>query len=371
MPFYFQIVYFDSKSRVRSPLVNCFSGAIFMIHTKYCIYFVFLFFFGNVAQSQHSRITTFYKSFSDKASAVTYTLSGGRFGDNLISYCHAKWFSYKHAIPLAYIPFNYSNMLKLHQQEMPLSAFSLGYFKQRITLQRYAPDMIIEPNTLYVLPNFPEAELDRDKDKTDNFKQFVVDWNDPVFKKSLKEAIAPAYECSCLSLPLDMLTLAVHVRKNSNGFDGPLWYHMKEFDYVQGHINPVSGSPAKFVPDRFYVDNIKKLSEMLGHKPLYVFIFTDDQNPLKIMNDLKRQVNLPNLQFDCRRGRHSHTMHVLEDFFSMINFDFLIRADSYFSLACAKIANFKIEISPVLADLENNLRVLHSEYVIKNVRLAR
>ncbi|MFA5306719.1 MAG: hypothetical protein WC365_04680, partial [Candidatus Babeliales bacterium] len=51
-------------------------------------------------------------------SAVTYGLSGGRFGDNLLCYVHAKWISYKYHIPLLYFPFEYSSHLVFDEAEL-------------------------------------------------------------------------------------------------------------------------------------------------------------------------------------------------------------------------------------------------------------
>ncbi len=48
------------------------------------------------------------------SSAIAYGLNAKRFGDKLISYCHAKWISYKHNIPLLYRPFTRSDKLILH-----------------------------------------------------------------------------------------------------------------------------------------------------------------------------------------------------------------------------------------------------------------
>ena len=50
-------------------------------------------------------------------SAVTYTFSGGRFGDNLLSYSRAKYVASLYGIPLLYIPFPYSDYLMMHNLE--------------------------------------------------------------------------------------------------------------------------------------------------------------------------------------------------------------------------------------------------------------
>ena len=49
------------------------------------------------------------------ANGITYSFSGGRFGDNLESYSNARWFSYKHSFEFYYRPFRYSEMLVMHQ----------------------------------------------------------------------------------------------------------------------------------------------------------------------------------------------------------------------------------------------------------------
>ena len=49
------------------------------------------------------------------ANGITYSFTGGRFGDNLESYCTARWLSYKHGLEFYYRPFRYSEMLVMHQ----------------------------------------------------------------------------------------------------------------------------------------------------------------------------------------------------------------------------------------------------------------
>ena len=48
---------------------------------------------------------------------VSYRLSGGRFGDNLLAYMHAKWVSYRYEIPLVYHDFPYAKELMLEEYE--------------------------------------------------------------------------------------------------------------------------------------------------------------------------------------------------------------------------------------------------------------
>src|SRR5438477_11202069 len=50
-------------------------------------------------------------------SAITWKPNGGRFGDNLVSYCKAKWIAYMFNIELLYLPFPYSDELMIHENE--------------------------------------------------------------------------------------------------------------------------------------------------------------------------------------------------------------------------------------------------------------
>jgi hypothetical protein len=52
-----------------------------------------------------------------RPTSITYTRSGGRLGDNLIAYMHAKWLAYVHDLPFLYVPFEYSDQLPLHEVE--------------------------------------------------------------------------------------------------------------------------------------------------------------------------------------------------------------------------------------------------------------
>ena len=52
---------------------------------------------------------------------LTYDLPGGRFGDQLLSYMHAKWLSYTYDLTLLYKPFIYSEALMVDDEEKKFS----------------------------------------------------------------------------------------------------------------------------------------------------------------------------------------------------------------------------------------------------------
>ena len=54
----------------------------------------------------------------------------------------------------------------------------------------------------------------------------------------------------------------------------------------------------------------------------------------------------PRITFDCRINDNGHNANVLEDFFSMMDFDCLIRPGSHFSRFVQRLGNNKVVIYP-------------------------
>src|SRR3990167_8744756 len=98
---------------------------------------------------------SFHLVFAKTDHAITYEFSGGRFGDNLLSYLHAKWIAYQTDIQLFYKPFKYSNYLKLHENE-PLFTFTTTRGKIKKTLKRFPEIKKSSFSYLYTCPYFPE-----------------------------------------------------------------------------------------------------------------------------------------------------------------------------------------------------------------------
>ena len=65
----------------------------------------------------------------DPASGVIYELSGGRFGDNLLSVAHAKWVAYSLGLPLVYLPFPFSDCFQLSIDPSVKSRTDFSFFK--------------------------------------------------------------------------------------------------------------------------------------------------------------------------------------------------------------------------------------------------
>lgn len=292
-------------------------------------------------------------------SAVTYTFSGGRLGDNLIAYLHAKWISYKYNMQLLYKNFNYSDQLALHDKEIRYSSDFVKKFKKSLELTKNGTLTFDNKlNALYTIPYFPESlEEHRTIDVGINqnnalqrigwleFPYFAVDWEDKKFLKIIRELIKPKSELKLINPPKNCLSIALHVRKPSGGLDKPLLNGLPLNMYDPNEIYFDVVFPLKFAPDSYYIDQLKRIRDIYKNEKIYVYVFTDDPNPLELVNKYKKEINDSKIEFDCRRD--NNISNVLEDLFSMTKFDCLIRADSNLSIVASKLVDYKIAISPL------------------------
>lgn len=284
-------------------------------------------------------------------SAATYFLSGGRFGDNVLAYLHAKWVSYKYKIPLLYCPFEYSDQLVLSDVELIFGDERYKSMKTEV-LGRNAKKIDPDKGVLYIVPWAPESLQEYESVDHRSF-YFYVNWDDETFLEEIRSLVKPKHQLNLLQLPCDKITVAVHVRKNSNGFDLPASFDVKK---QVGFENCFFDDyyPFKCVDDNFYIDGIRKIYDFFKQQPLYVYIFTDDKSPEKIAQKYQQALAHSAISIDYRHENNNHNNYILEDFFSMLLFDCLVRPDSNFSLTASKLGKYKIIISPEGYTRENN-----------------
>lgn len=312
-------------------------------------------------------------------SAITYLNSvdwGGRLGDSLLMYIKAKWIAYYYEIPFFYKPFKYSDQLVMHIEEKHWKdEYLQSYvFEEDICKKknRYRDltidiDQYIEPhkNALYVINYyFHPSHWGRHPELYDS--QEISMWRDmmadDIFREEVKQMIKPIKALNSFEIPKDKVTVAVHVRKGG-GYDTPLLsmqlYEKVDLEGAFCHcqndkdVYVDTAYPLKFPPDFFYVEQIKRLSEMYDDAPMYVHIFTDDKNPQLLVDRYEKAVNKPNIEFGCRKGDNQHDSNVLEDLFSLTKFDCLIRGGSNFPQIAELLGNYNIVIYPRSAQWQN------------------
>lgn len=293
--------------------------------------------------------------FSYNHVGVTYDFSGGRFGDNLVAYLHAKWTSFVFQIPLFYKPFKYSSELALDANEV--------LYNDSITQQH--PLFYIEkgdiPTTngcLLVLGYYPESICE-----TRPYSSHLrIDWGNKYFRELVRQQIKPKKELSLIHPPSDSINIAIHIREGG-GVDNP-----NGEDLLGG----AEGGGMKILPLNFYVEGLRKVLELFDERKVYCYIFTDAHNPTAtIIEKIKSRLNSDRqISFDCRTSNTGPENNVLEDFFSLCNFDVLIRSESNFSIVPSLLHDFAVLYSMSGLTLHEDLyrSLLNSSEKMSNPR---
>jgi len=270
---------------------------------------------------------------------VTYKLTG-RLGNNLIAYFHAKWISYKYGLPLIFKPFKYSEDFAFHHLEKEIFVQRLPTFDARVSLEGLDLLNIEYPNLLYEVPYFRDVGPEPEKRVP---ARFYTDWDDPGFKEILKSHLKSVRPLNCVTPPQGKINVLVHIR-TGGGYD---------LDFVKLKM------PLKFPPMSFYINALRRISAHFKHRPIYAFIMTDDSRPQRLARIMRQ--NLPyrkNIEWDWRKGEAGHDVNVLDDFFSIPNFQCLIRADSTFSEMASRLGDYDIVVTPTRAHVDNDRAII-------------
>lgn len=274
-------------------------------------------------------------------SVVTYKIGGGRFGDRLLIYLHAKWFAYENGCTLIYKPFPYSSFLLLDEKEIrskdkkARKQLGLNPLFKTTTHEKSFFSKIPWISFRYKCPYFGESPLERQEFKNVFFQ---VDWKDENFRKIVKELIAPKEELVLTKPPANSISLAIHVREGGG------------FDTDHTRLN----APFKLPPLDFYTQGLGYILSLFPNKTLYCHLFTDACDPQKIIEELKKVI--PSnviVHFTYRDKNNHHELNVLEDFFSLFHFDILIRSESNFSMIPSLLHDYAIVYSPKAFKVEN------------------
>lgn len=298
----------------------------------------------------------FFIFFSESAllSAVTYTFSGGRFGDCLLSYCHAKWIAYKYNIPLLYKPFTYSDQLVMDRAEIHYSAELEEQFQKVVTYSEVDGQIDPQSGYLYVVPFFCESIFNIND--PDFPFLFTVDWKDPDFKAVLKRMIAPVIPTKKLPLPSKCICVAVHIRKGT-GWDIPV-YKITPEELTASH-------PLRFAPDSYFIAQLHKMLQLFPDQRIYAYLFTDHNDPAQIAQLYKSALRSDRVVFNYRKSENNEFINVLDDFFALTQFNCLIRPDSNFSIVASKLGDYKVMISPWHGIVQANNTTIIDEIAIE------
>jgi hypothetical protein len=299
--------------------------------------------------------------------AITFQ-QGSRLGDEILSYSIAKWLSYKYNIPFYFTPFKFSDAFSIDKVDIYLDQGIKNTFANVIEIQ--TEDELIRylktgaTATLFSVSyatgvHYPSQLVEGLNWPTMYTNMYFYAKEHSLFGSELKRALTISAQIREIKLPHDKITVAVHVRKGS-GDDTQLTsvQYLDEWNQIlSNNIRKptlLQGTdmwcPRKLPPEQFYVDQIIKLSNLLNHQPLLVYIFTDDKHPDQIVERFKKRIPLPNISFDYGHNDasnlHAEENSIIDDIYNMSRFDCLIKPESGFDLIAQFIGAHKIIIYP-------------------------
>jgi hypothetical protein len=285
---------------------------------------------------------------------ISYRLTRGRLGDQMITYAQAVWFATMYKLDFFYKPFHRSENFFLHtahdlvyDKNIETSFDRIVPIAEYISLDSETPESIMYLNSLNTKKS-PFKNLD-------SVQTVALEY--PWFKKMLQKLFTPVVPIQKLTIPNEYISVAVHVRTGS-GTDRPCisrplfntleCYHWPERIIDKSNLKALYSDeryPNKFPPYQFYIDQIDLLIQLFPNKKFLIYIFTDHKNPMFIVNLFSKQVQSNN---QCIFKTHSpeiqKTVSVEDDFYWMAQCDFLIRAGSNLSRAAQLFGNHKVVI---------------------------
>lgn len=283
---------------------------------------------------------------------ITNASDAGYLGDRLINYIKAQYLSHKYKIPFKLRPLGYSTeALTLHNHD-PIATFS----KPIIRVTDESQLINAHPSYIYNVSYYCKIQGCTSLYDINTWHSIL---NDKVFIRKIKKLIAKKEDIK-LDIPQDVMAIAIHVRKPLDA-DYPLkscqFYNSSKLHNKRSHqefknnCNPIMrtlysdiGNPEKFVPDQFYIDQLKRIRSLFPHKKIVVYLFTNYHHGSQLCSLYRKKLNDNNLSFVIDNSSYTHRL--IDDIINMSKFDYLIRSRSNYSQIADFIGNHKLVISP-------------------------
>lgn len=284
--------------------------------------------FGPSQFSQSAQTLT-PSSALQKGSAISNQATTHRLGDQLLTYFTTQWIAHVQGVPFLLSPFPYAEQFRLASMAPKID--KLYRFKQVKFFSGSGYEDLFTPSTLWQVPFIPYSRQEK-KGFLKGKNPVKVDWDNPEFRALIRESLTPVEPVNTIIPPKDRLSVALHVRTGGAFKSDKKWHKTL---------------PLKFAPDAFMIRALKTLLALIPDTPLYIYLFTDDLQPEKIIE--KYQASLPHVDiiWDYSRDRsRTKDQLILEDLLSFQNFDCLIRPCSHFSVIGGKLGRYELEIGP-------------------------
>lgn len=309
-----------------------------------------------------------------KPTDITYRWHDGRMGDNIINVVKCRYLSYKYNIPFLFSPFPHADFFAFsrhpHASSTSCTKKTTINSEQELNHKKIDTHALYESNFYTTLTHPDIVKRSYVIDRSQEIYDYAI--KHPDFYAQLIDDLKPIQSYQQLKVPKDRICIAVHIRKGG-GYDAPI--KSKQFYKKPSQLPATSekrngrgadeSHPFKFPPNQYFVDQIGMISELLGNPPLFVYIFTDDNNPQILCNQIKQAVHKPNITFGCRTYDNHHSKNILDDLCNMAyQFDCLIRSASSFAWVAQLIGNHKVIISPTDCTWYQDMLIMSSVEMI-------
>lgn len=289
----------------------------------------------------------------------------GRFGNCLYLYALSIYLSKKYNKPFVYRSFKYSDKLLLHAEadtkfatyerielirEVRIFSELKKKHKNILFLCGFKTDFVMHQNYLAGCHFFER-----------NIAMIAQNLEILNLLRARIQLINPIPKINDQGLP----SIALHIR-TGGGFQIDqkeilkLRQSLKDITYQETNMAYLLKF-IQFVGYEFYFKAIKSILNELNDSRCYIHIFTDDDHPEKILNIFKEKFKNEPIIFDCRKF-NGHDFNVVEDFFMMIQFDYLIRTSSTYTQMIQLLGNHKKVIYPAKSVIQNgniNVKKVH------------
>lgn len=278
--------------------------------------------------------------------AITYNVGAGRFGDKLLGFAHALYISHTTSLPLLFRDFNFHGQFDFPiNQQLTFDNKFLHYDAVRSHYQNEyhvnSPQSLTEflgqirdtntPSTIYIIDYLPSFISEWDQNNTFALL-YEIPWRDASFHRLFQESVKPNIEIPDFTKK-GKLNVAVHVRTHSGDDDPKVVY---------------PGFPLKntFGLD-YYKRQIRKVYDWNQRLPMYVFIFSDTDNPRKVINEFKEEFKGLDIEFNIQELVRPDLNNTIQDFFAMQKFNVIIAIQSNFATMAYKLGDVDMLIMPL------------------------
>ncbi len=297
--------------------------------------------------------------------AVSYTFDGaGRFGDCVLLYCKAQYYATHYGFPLIYKCFPHSDKLYAHRyhQEYPYICKTPFAASKRVNsvidIDSNDHNILYIVDLLTPLSDKPRIGIsDGTTGPVGHWINFLTEevhekmLEDNTYKNTIKDMLRLC-DPADVALPVSCVRLAVHVR-TGGGYDGALLSeNFKEnavttscrVPHVSQRIHDCV-FPLRFPPLQFYIEQTNIFAEILDGYPLYIEIFTDDCDPIAILENFQSKCAGKNITI-CLGTKFPWYATPIDDLYRMAHFDCIIRPCSSYSGTAQLVGDYKIIMHP-------------------------